>query len=60
MQDSKNITLDNITYKENADLLLKINGERSKNIRLLNTDSSKAKKEIDLGSKVNKSVFVKN
>lgn len=60
IQDSKSITLDNIIYKENADLLLKINGERSKNIRLLNTDSSKAKKEIDLGSKVSKSVFVKN
>jgi DNA sulfur modification protein DndE len=59
LQDSKNITLDNIQFKENADLLLKINGERSKNIRLLNTNISKVKKEYELGKNLTSSIINK-
>jgi DNA sulfur modification protein DndE len=59
IMDSKNIILDNIQYKENSELLMQVNGERSKNIRLLNTDVSKAKKDIEISEKLPKSVVVK-
>lgn len=51
VQDSKGIVLDNIQFKP-TDVLLKVSGERSKDIRLLNTDAKQATKEIVLGSKL--------
>jgi DNA sulfur modification protein DndE len=57
VQNSTNITLDDIQYADNADLLLKISGDRSKNIKLFNTDKSKAKKDIELGLNVPKNVL---
>ncbi|GAA4460244.1 hypothetical protein GCM10023189_35060 [Nibrella saemangeumensis] len=59
VQNSKNITLDGITYKPGADLLLKISGDRSKAIRLVNTDGTKAKKEVEFGAKVLSNVLTK-
>lgn len=60
IQNSKQITLDTIQYNEhNTDLLLKIMGERTKGIRLINTDTKKAKKEVEFGEKVPNSVFSK-
>jgi len=41
--NSDNITLDNIKYDKDAALLLHVQGDRSKNIRLINTDVKKAK-----------------
>jgi DNA sulfur modification protein DndE len=58
VQNSKNITLNDIRYNNTA-LLLKIMGERSQKIKLLNTDASKATKEIEYGDKVAPSVFTK-
>ncbi|HEY0676827.1 MAG TPA: glycoside hydrolase family 28 protein [Chitinophagaceae bacterium] len=45
VHNSKNITLDNIKYLQ-AETLLSISGEKSGNIRLHNTDASKAKQKI--------------
>ncbi|HEY5825067.1 MAG TPA: GDSL family lipase, partial [Cyclobacteriaceae bacterium] len=58
LQDSKNIVLDNIKYKP-SDVLIKVSGNRSKDIRLLNTDGTKAKQEIQLGENVSDKVVIK-
>jgi len=44
IQNSTNVTMDGIKYSENRDLLLHISGDRSKAIKLINTDDKKAKK----------------
>lgn len=59
VQNSKNVTLDNIQYGANKDLLLKVMGERSAHVKLLNTDVSKAKKELELGVGVSEKVVSK-
>ncbi|MEA5428568.1 glycosyl hydrolase family 28 protein [Arcicella lustrica] len=56
VQNSKNISLDDIRY-ENAEVLLKISGERSQGIKLSNTNTSKAKKEVEFGKKVSKNIY---
>lgn len=43
---SDKLVFDNITYKEGSNLLFRINGERSSNIIIQNTDASKAKEKI--------------
>ncbi|MGK2862231.1 MAG: glycoside hydrolase family 28 protein [Chitinophagaceae bacterium] len=49
---SDKLTFDNITYKEGAELLFRISGERSNNINIKNTDATKANKKVsyDLGA----------
>ena len=47
IHNSKYIVLDNIGYQPGSKLLLNISGEKSKGIRLLNTDTSKAAKDIE-------------
>lgn len=49
IQNSKNVTLEGIQYTTNKDVLLKVMGERSANVKLLKTDASKIKKEVELG-----------
>ena len=56
VQNSKNITLDGIKYASGADLLLRVSGDRSQDIRLTNTNSKLAKKGLELGEKVGKKV----
>jgi DNA sulfur modification protein DndE len=56
--DSKNVILDNIGHKS-GEILLTVGGDRSKDIRLLNTNSSGIKKEIELGAGVSASVVKK-
>lgn len=46
IHNSQNITLNKITYN-NADLLLNVSGEKSKGLKLLNTDVKKAKKSVE-------------
>lgn len=48
VHNSKNITLDKITYGNNAELLLNVSGEKSKGVKLVNTDVKKAKKGVEL------------
>jgi polygalacturonase len=50
IENSSALTFDNITYNNGADLLLSINGEKTGNIQLLNTDESRAKKKVDYGN----------
>lgn len=44
VQNSQAITLDRIGYSPASSLLLKVSGDRSKQVELLHTDTSKAKK----------------
>ncbi|MFT4031552.1 MAG: glycosyl hydrolase family 28 protein [Siphonobacter sp.] len=44
VQNSQNVTLDHIQYRPDTDVLLRVLGKRSKEVKLLNTDTSKAKK----------------
>lgn len=58
VHESKNVTFDKLTFKS-SDVLVKITGTRSKNIRLLNTDAKNAAREAEFGDKVSKNVFSK-
>src|SRR5687767_548316 len=44
--NSDKLVFDNITYKDGAELLFRVSGERSNNINIKNTDASKAKQKI--------------
>lgn len=46
IHNSQHITLNKIMY-DNADLLLNVSGEKSKGLKLLNTDVRKAKKDVE-------------
>jgi polygalacturonase len=48
IHNSSDITLENIRYRDNSDLLLNVSGEKSKGIRLNGTDVKKAKKSLEL------------
>ena len=52
IQNSRSLTLDNIRYADGTDLLMHISGNRSKDIRLLNTPTSKARKTVETGANV--------
>ena len=56
VQNSKNISLDGIKYTSGANLLLRVSGDRSQDIRLTNTNTKLAKKGLELGDKVSKKV----
>lgn len=43
IQNSSKLTIDGITYKAGSDLLFSVNGEKSTDIRVTNTDASRAK-----------------
>jgi DNA sulfur modification protein DndE len=47
VENSNKILFDNFKYKDSADLLINVGGDRTKDIRLLNTDLAKAKKQTD-------------
>lgn len=50
---SDELVFDNITYKDGSELLFRVNGDRSGNITIKNTDASKAKMKVsyELGAK---------
>lgn len=54
IHNSQNITVSQLKYNS-ADVLLNVSGEKSQNIKLLDTDTSKAKKnvEVSFGAKEN-------
>lgn len=56
IQDSKNITLNTISYKP-AEVFITVNGNRSKDIKIQNTDTSGAKKEAELGKGVSNKII---
>jgi len=47
IHNSTDITLDNIRYNNNAELLLNVSGEKSKGIKLTATDVKRAKKSVE-------------
>lgn len=47
--NSDNITINNLKYKDSADVLAIVQGERSKAISILNTDVAKAKQKLKTG-----------
>ena len=59
IQNTQNLTIDNLKFAEGQTTLLKIQGQNSKNIRLPNTDLSKMSKPIELGEGVSKNVVRK-
>jgi DNA sulfur modification protein DndE len=58
VQNSKNISFDNLRYASGADLLLRVTGDRSQGIKLVNTNTKLAKKDVELGQKVGKKAVV--
>lgn len=46
VQNSKNITLDNISYTSGKETLLELNGSRTEKVRLLKTDTKAAKNKV--------------
>lgn len=57
IQNSQNITLDGIRYPSGADVLVRLSGDRVKSVKLANTDTKAAKKDVELGQKVSKKVI---
>jgi DNA sulfur modification protein DndE len=54
VQNSRDITLDNITYTNGADVLMRVSGDRTKNVKLQNTNTKLAKKQLEEGSNLPK------
>ena len=50
--NSDNITIDNLKYKDESEVLAQVQGDRTKAISILNTDATKAKQKLiaDFGS----------
>lgn len=51
IMDSKSIIIDNVINKNN-DVFMLVNGARSKDIRVLNSDASRSKKQVEYGKDV--------
>jgi len=47
VDNSSNIKFDGIKYTDGADLIFKVTGDRTKDVSVINTDASKAKKKIE-------------
>jgi len=47
--NSDNITMNNLTYKDSADVLAMVQGERTKTVNIFNTDATKAKQKLQAG-----------
>ena len=58
VQNSKNITLDNISYPAGKETLLELNGERTGKVRLLKTDTKGAGNKVVFTNKAPKKAFV--
>lgn len=59
VQNSKNVMLNKIQYGTDKNVLLKVMGDKSDGIKLLNTDTKKVKKDIELGVGVKSKVVSK-
>jgi DNA sulfur modification protein DndE len=60
VQNSSKVTMDGITYAANRDLLLHISGDRSKDIKLINTNEKKVKNSVDFGGNASAKALRKN
>ena len=52
VRDSRDVMIDRAGDADAADVFLKVEGERTKDIRVSNTDTSKARKAVELGKGV--------
>ena len=59
LQNSKNLTLDKIDYGPAEEALIHVAGERSQNIRLLNTVVAQPAKQITMGERVSKDAVIR-
>ncbi|WP_421945433.1 glycoside hydrolase family 28 protein [Pedobacter sp.] len=57
IQNASNVNISGLQYKNGAELLFNINGEKTKAVKVNGTDVSKAKKTSTFGEEVNKSVL---
>jgi polygalacturonase len=57
--NSNSIVFDNVQYNGNANVLLQLSGDRCKNIKLLHTDTSKAKIPVQYGAGADANAMVK-
>ena len=57
--NSETVSFDNIQYNDNAELLIKLSGDRTKDIKLTNTDTDNAKEFSVFNAGANKSALVK-
>jgi DNA sulfur modification protein DndE len=57
IQNSRNITLEQIGYQAGKEVLLEINGERSENINLTKTDLKNVKSKVVFSNKAKKKSF---
>jgi DNA sulfur modification protein DndE len=60
VQNSKNITMDNIRYADSRELLLDVTGDRSQGIKILNTDETKAGKKVVFRGGATEKAFTRN
>ena len=47
--NSDSITIDGLIYKDGADVLAMVQGDRTKNVNIFNTDATKAKQKLNAG-----------
>ena len=47
--NSDSITMDGLKFKDSADVLAMVQGDRTKNISIINTDAAKAKQKLIAG-----------
>lgn len=59
VENSKRVSLDGIHCSPNTEVLLKISGNKSDSIKLVNTDTSNAKKEVEFSDNVPTKVLLK-
>jgi len=52
IRDSRNVMIDRASHSEVADVFLKVEGERTADIRVSNTDTSKARTAVEVGKGV--------
>jgi len=57
VQNSRNITLEQIGYQAEKEVLLEINGERSENVSLTKTDFRNVKSKVIFSNKAGKKAF---
>ena len=50
IQNASNVTIDKLSYNTDADLLFSVDGVNSSDIKVMNTDTSKAKNKVAYGS----------
>ncbi|HEY0732695.1 MAG TPA: glycoside hydrolase family 28 protein, partial [Chitinophagaceae bacterium] len=60
IHNSRNIVLENVGYKDGAELLLNISGSKSKSIQMPGTDTKKAKKAIEYSYGASDAAISKN